>query len=344
MMKTKNQREAELLSSGLVDSIKSLFRNSSARIPEKYYLLLADYIDALGQLDYEGGFYLDPIQTAKTLPSVLTEIVESDLRNIHGRTDGTRITMNNSLDYEANKLYFFREVTHLIQTRWVDGHEECSFYNGDTGMFLTEGATQFTAEILYHVSNDTNIEYRNQPNTVRGHKEHTPYSPLSEYQLNGNILLLLSKSLGLPLNQILALGFRKNGRQLLKEMYEVFPENKGKFEEFMFDLEKIYSIDKLLIAGYENQLCGKKVNIKMQNGRQFLGNIETQGELINKIERELIANIIANYDTAYILQNYQSVADYLTTPQLREDFMHAVNELATLSNVYDVGPGSPKVS
>ena len=35
-------------------------------------------------------------------------------------------------------------------------------------------------------------------------------------------------------------------------MYEFFSDNVGKFEEFMFDLEKIYSIDKLIIAGYSN--------------------------------------------------------------------------------------------
>ena len=44
-MKTRLQREQELLSSGLVDSIKGLFQNSNANIPEKYYLLMADYID-----------------------------------------------------------------------------------------------------------------------------------------------------------------------------------------------------------------------------------------------------------------------------------------------------------
>ena len=41
-------------------------------------------------------------------------------------------------------------------------------------------------------------------------------------------------------------------------MYEVFPDNAGKFEEFMFDLEKIYSIDKLLMSGYEKELNVKK--------------------------------------------------------------------------------------
>ena len=199
-------------------------------------------------------------------------------------------------------------------------------------MFLTEGATQFTAEILYHLSNGTNLQYREQPYTVRGHSEHIPYSPLSEYQLNGNILMLLSGSLGVPLNQLLALGFRKDGRQLLKEMYEVFPDNVGKFEEFMFDLEKIYSIDKLIIAGYGNQLQDNMVNIQMQDGQQFSGNIESQGEIINKIERDLAANFIANNDTDYILQNYQKISAYLTTPQLKQNFMNAVNELATFQN------------
>ena len=159
-MKTRSQREQELLSSGLVDSIKGLFQNSNANIPEKYYLLMADYIDSIGQLDYEGGLYLDPIQVARTLPSLLNVISEENLGGIHGRTDEDKITMNSILDYETNKLYFFHELTHAIQTRYLDNHEECSFYNGKTGMFLTEGATQYTAEILYHLSNGTNLQYR----------------------------------------------------------------------------------------------------------------------------------------------------------------------------------------
>lgn len=75
-MKTKSQREQELLSSGLVDSIKGLFQNSNVNIPEKYYLLMADYIDSIGQLDYEVGLYLDPIQVARTLPNLLNVISE----------------------------------------------------------------------------------------------------------------------------------------------------------------------------------------------------------------------------------------------------------------------------
>lgn len=118
----------------------------------------------------------------------------------------------------------------------------------------------------------------------------------------------------------------------MKELYEVFPENTGKFEEFMFDLEKIYSIDKLIIAGYTNQLQGDMVNIKMQDGQQFKGNIESQGEIINKIERDLAANFIANNDTDYVLQNCQKISMYLTTPQLKQNFINAIRELVTFQN------------
>lgn len=74
-MKSRLQREQELLSSGLVLSIKKLFQSTNANIPEKYYLLFADYIDSIGQLDYEGGLYLDPINIATSLPSLLSVII-----------------------------------------------------------------------------------------------------------------------------------------------------------------------------------------------------------------------------------------------------------------------------
>lgn len=189
---------------------------------------------------------------------------------------------------------------------------------------------QFTAEILYNVSNDTDLYDRQQPGTVRGHREHIPYSGLSEYQLNGNIIMLLSASLGIPLNQILALGYMRDGRQQLKEMYEAIPRNEGEFEEFMFELEQIYSIDKLLIAGYENQLQGEPLSIEMQGGQVFLGNIQTQGDLINKVEIELANSFLANNEHDYILANYNRVVQYLTTQQLRQSFMNSINEIARI--------------
>ena len=329
-MKTREERERELLNAGLVDAIKQQFVGKNCRIPEKYYFLIADYIDALSEI--KNDLHVDPIMIAKMLPELLIEIREDNLQGIHGITDNKVIVMNSRLDYETNKLYFFHELTHAIQTRMIGNKEFCAFSNGKTGMFLTEGSTQFIAEILYHISNGTNLQYRNQPGTVRGHYEHTPYSALSEYQLNGNILMLLGASLGLELKDLLAMSYRSDGRQMLKGMYEVFPENNGKFEEFMFDLEKIYAIDKCLIAGYGNQLSGGLVTIKMNGGQQFRGNINLQGQLINKVERELAANFIGFNDYDYIMAHWELVYNSLTNYQLRSDFKSAINQMQNSNN------------
>ena len=330
-------REQELISSGLVDAIKQQYNNINYSISDKYFILMADYIDSISRLDYEGGLYLNAMNIAKMLPDVLRQVSEENIGGIHGRTDEDRITMNSSLDYETNKLYFFHELTHAIQTRIINGQEQCSFYNGKDGMFLTEGATQYTAEILYHVSKGTNIQYREQSGIVRGQKNHIVNSPLSEYQLNGNILLLMSYSMGIPLNQILALGFRSDGRELLKGMYEAFPNNKNKFDGFMFDLEKIYSIDKLIIAGYGNQLVGIPLNIQMQDGRTFVGNLQIQNELIEKTERDLASNFIANYEPDYIMENYQKVYACLTTERLKQDFMNVISQVKEIQNETSAG-------
>lgn len=331
-MITREQREQELFNSGLVDAVKSQYRNIQYNIPDKYFMLIADYIDSIGQLDKNDGLYLNPVEVAKQLPQVLNSVSEAQLNGIYGRTDDGRITMNISNDYETNKLFFFHELTHAIQTRKVDNHEECSFYNGHTGMFLTEGATQFTAEILYNISNGENIQYREQQNSVRGQSHHTTYSPLHQYQLNGNMLMLLSISLGVPLNQLLALGYRKDGREQLKGLYETFPGNEGKFETFMLDLEKIYSLDKLVIFGQIEQINKQPRTITMQDNTNFVGNMDIQNQLINKVERELAANFIANNEPDYIMTNFQKISAYLTTPELKQNFQNAINQVAMMSS------------
>ena len=87
----------------------------------------------------------------------------------------------------------------------------------------------------------------------------------------------------------------------------------------------------LLSSGLVDSIKGLFQN-SMQDGQQFKGNIESQGEIINKIERDLVANFIANNDTDYVLQNYQKISMYLTTPQLKQNFMNAIRELATFQN------------
>lgn len=326
-MKTKEQRYNELYSSGLVDGVKKLFANRND-ISEDYYVLMADYIDSLNEIKDE--MLINPTEVARKMPKLVKRIQESNLGGIYGRTDDNRIQIEQSLSYEDKKLYFFHELTHALQTSHENGREQCGFYNGHDGMFLTEGATQYTAEMLYNVSSGTNLEYREQPRTVRGESNRTPYSPLSEYQYNGNVLELLAKSMDLPLPQVLALAYKKDGRETLKVIYESMEGNQGKFDDLMNNLEQIYSIDNLLIHGYGEQLQSQTpLNITMQDGvTRFQGNLNTYRELMNKTERELVATYMENHDTEYVLQNYNEIAKYLTTPELKSNFLSAIQQLS----------------
>ena len=340
-MKTKEQRYNELYSSGLVNSVKKMFANRND-ISEDYYVLMADYIDSMNEL--KDQMLINPTEIARKMPELVKSIQETNLAGIYGRTDDNRIQMEQSLSYEDKKLYFFHELTHALQTSHENGIEQCGFYNGHDGMFLTEGATQYTAEMLYSVSNGVDIQHRQQPRTVRGASDRTPNSPLSEYQYNGDILELMAKSMDLPLPQILSLAYKKDGRETLKEIYESMDGNQGKFDGLMNNLEQIYSIDNLLIHGYGHQLQSQTpLNITMQDRTtRFQGNLNIYRELMNKTERELAATYLKNHDTQYILQNYSEIASLLTTPELKNNFLTAVNELS--QELYRINRGQTQIS
>ena len=340
-MKTKEQRYNELYSSGLVHSVKKMFANRND-ISEDYYVLMADYIDSMNKL--KDQMLINPTKIAKRMPKLVKSINETHLGGIYGRTDDNRIQMEQSLSYEDKKLYFFHELTHALQTSHENGIEQCGFYNGHDGMFLTEGATQYTAEMLYSVSNGVDIQHRQQPRTVRGASDRTPNSPLSEYQYNGDILELMAKSMDLPLPQILSLAYKKDGRETLKEIYESMDGNQGKFDGLMNNLEQIYSIDNLLIHGYGHQLQSQTpLNITMQDRTtRFQGNLNIYRELMNKTERELASTYLKNHDTQYILQNYSEISSLLTTPELKNNFLTAVNELS--QELYRINRGQTQIS
>lgn len=322
----------------LVYEIKRLYDGIPHNIPDKYFVLMADYIAAV--CEAQDSFKVDPLELAKSLPDKVRNISDMPLNGIYGVTDKNGIRMNSALNSRQNKLYFFHELTHALQTREKGNEEECSFSNGKNGMFLVEGATQFTAELLYHFSNGTNVNYRTQTGVVRGHPEHTPYSPLSEYQLNGSILMLLSHSIKIPIAELLGLGFKENGREAVKQKFESFQGLQGKFEGFMSELEQIYAIDKLMLTGYGKQISGPPVLINM-NGTKFYGSIQTQGEQINKIERELVANFIENNTGEYIMKNYKSIGMHLTSPELRQNFMNAVINVARIEGLPEPGMTEP---
>lgn len=323
-MATRQQREQELINSGLVNAIKRAYNGTNYNIPDKYFLLMADYIDSVMQVQDSLG--IDAYELARILPQVLNNVEEKNIP-VHGITEGTSITMNPNMSYEATKLYFFHELTHALQTRKTQQGEECSLANNRNGSFLMEGLTQYTAERLYHVSNGTNMTYREQINRVRGQSNHTCYSPLSEYQLNGNILCMLGQATDIGLNEMIGLGYQKGGRDKIKKKYESIPGNEGKFEEFMDDLEKIYAIDKFMAVGQAHVVNGNPQLLRLSNGQTFMGNLQIQEQLINKVERELAASYIENHDDSYILANYSKFEKVLTTPQLKQQFSAVVDQI-----------------
>ena len=320
------ERNKELIESGMVDAIKSKFNNNQ-HIPYKYFVLMADYVDSLSQVS--DSLFQDPIQIGNRLPSAVSIISEINTNGVYGRTDGTKITMNSNLDDNNLKLYFFHELTHALQTDKINGNEVCGFYNGKNGMFLTEGATQYIAELLYCSSNKISKPSTLHQNSIRGLNNHNVESSLSEYQFNGNVLVMIAKVTALPINQVIALSYRKDGRQYLQEMYDEVC-GIGTFDNLMNDLEKIYMIDKIIISGGYTQLnVNTPVNIISSDGKNsFKGNINTHNDLINKVQRELMYNFIANNETEYVLSNYQSFEKQLTTSELKKQFLNAIQELS----------------
>ena len=89
-MRTREQRYNELYSSGLVDSIKSLFANRND-ISEDYYVLMADYIDSMNEIKDE--MLINPTEIARRMPELVKTIQETNLGGIYGRTDDNVITM-----------------------------------------------------------------------------------------------------------------------------------------------------------------------------------------------------------------------------------------------------------
>lgn len=88
------------------------------------------------------------------------------------------------------------------------------------------------------------------------------------------------------------------------------------------------------MTGYAEQMRSQTpTNIDLMGGRRsFQGNIQIENELVNKVDRELAANFIANNDEEYIVENYQKIAMYLTTSELKRNFNNAVQEIINMQN------------
>ena len=84
-----------------------------------------------------------------------------------------------------------------------------------------------------------------------------------------------------------------------------------------------------MIHGYGQQLQSQiPLNITMQDGvTRFQGNLNTYRELMDKTEIELVATYMRNHDKEYILQHYNEIYQYLTTPELQNQFISEVQQL-----------------
>ncbi len=52
---------------------------------------------------------------------------------------------------------------------------------------------------------------------------------------------------------------------------------------------------------------------------------------------------MTNNDTDYILQNYQKISAYLTTPQLKQNFINTGKELETFHNNQTIEQSSSEI-
>lgn len=318
-------REEWLKQSGLIDTVKSFFEEKNVNISDEYYMLIVDYIKSVDLM--KDTLRVNPVDLAVKLPDVLNGIKEDSTLEAYGSTENKVITMNSKLDYNSKRLYFFHELTHALRTVESNEHEECGFYDSDKdGLFLEEASTQYTAELLANLGN---IQAREQRGTVRGQPMRTPNSPLSEYQYNGNVLNLLAKSMGKPVEELIALSYEPNARAKLEKMYEENCQNPEamSFDELMKDMGYIYTIDKYLIAG--NSLDNEATLIA-ENGEKFRGSKQIQGQLMNKIELQ-IANNFLYQDPDYVIRNYSEVLKSITTPELKNTFLKNLNHFI---NVY----------
>lgn len=338
-MKDREVREQELISHGMVEKIKSLYKNVNNNISDNYFMLIADYFDTISNID---GLNIDIEKLLNILPDRVTDVSECMLGTHYGENEGTSIRMSTENDYQQNKLYFFHELTHALQTI---SDNKSTFFNGTSGMFLTEGVVQYTAELVYNASNET-LENMSklQSDWIRFYSDREVHSPLTENKLNGNILQMLSLSMGMSLNDMISLGFNENARELLKQKYESFDGHQGKFEEFMDDLEKIFAINYVQTMGYSVYLKHEKPNfpITLWDGSQFLANYDLYEQLIDKTEQNLAYDYFRYNDADYIVGNGNNFYNSFTNLKLKEKFKAGIQNINDFENISELNISSGK--
>ena len=325
-MKSINDRYNEVSQTQIFeDIIRKYEQDNKIVLEDKYYLLIADYLECLKELDLN----VDIEKILDKLPKVFNQIQELsnyEMSGNYGATNVPTIKMNRELSPEKFKLYFFHELTHAIQT----SRKGTGLYDNDkkNGYFFNEGLTQITAEFLYQISSETIKQPHFYNNVVAGQPNRTVYSSVDYYKINVSYLQMFAMSMGISLVDIMAFGYNENARKLLEKKFNFANNNEKNIDDILENLEEIHIVSKTLLSKQDNGtnpaelLSGDRlVQIYNEDGTKlYKTNFKRQGMLMDDYEQQMINMFFKNNNEEYVRKHEQEFFNILTTSQLKEVF------------------------
>ncbi|MGM9878723.1 MAG: hypothetical protein ACI31R_01700 [Bacilli bacterium] len=325
-MKSINDRYNEVSQTQIFeDIIRKYEQDNKIVLEDKYYLLIADYLECLKELDLN----VDIEKILDKLPKVFNQIQELsnyEMGGNYGVTNVPTIKMNRELSPEKFKLYFFHELTHAIQT----SRKGTGLYDNDkkNGYFFNEGLTQITAEFLYQISSETMKQPHFYNNVVAGQPNRTVYSSVDYYKINVSYLQMFAMSMGISLVDIMAFGYNENARKLLEKKFNFANNNEKNIDDILENLEEIHIVSKTLLSKQDNGtnpaelLSGDRlVQIYNEDGTKlYKTNFKRQGMLMDDYEQQMINMFFKNNNEEYVRKHEQEFFNILTTSQLKEVF------------------------
>jgi len=322
------------------DVIRKYEQDNKIVLEDKYYLLIADYLECLKELDINVNIE----EILDKLPKVLNQIQELsnyEMGGNYGATNVPTIKMNRELSPEKFKLYFFHELTHAIQTN----QKGTGLYDNDkkNGDFFNEGLTQITAEYLYQISSETINQPHFYNGVVTGQPNRTVYSSVDYYKINASYLQMFAMSIGIPLVDIMALAYNENARELLEQKFNFANNSDQNINDILDNLEEIHIVSKVLLSKQDNGvnpvelLSGNElVQISNEDGTKlYKTNFKRLGILMDDYEQQMINMFFKNNNEEYILKYGDFFAKTLTTQNLKQEFLAGLNELRDIYQKYN---------
>lgn len=307
------------------DVIRKYEQDNRIVLEDKYYLLIADYLECLKELDINVNIE----KILDKLPKVFNQIQELsnyEMGGNYGATNVPTIKMNRELSPEKFKLYFFHELTHAIQTSQKGtGLYDNNKKNGD---FFNEGLTQITAEFLYQISSETIKQPQFYNNVVVGQPSRTIYSSADYYKLNVSYLQMFAMSIGVALTDIMSIAYNENARELLEQKFNLANNNEKNLNDILENLEEIHIINKALLSKQDNGINSMEllsgdqlVPIYNEDGTKlYKTNFKRQGMLMDDYEQQMINMFFKNNNEEYVRKHEQEFLNNITTPELKEAF------------------------